>query len=65
MLVERLESADKCTRILQNDPNPVIQVLDHFIVLADRLEETRFCIIEATDMFSRLTMIAALVELWK
>lgn len=38
MLVECLEGADEGSRVLQHNPNPVVQVLDHLVVLADGLQ---------------------------
>lgn len=38
MFVECFEGSDKGSRVLENDPHPIVQVLDHLVVLADSLE---------------------------
>lgn len=38
VLVERLERPDEGSRVLQDNPHPIVQELDHLVVLADRLE---------------------------
>lgn len=36
VFVERLERSDEGPRILQDNPHPIVQELDHLVVLADR-----------------------------
>lgn len=38
VFVEGFEGTDEGTRVLQHDSHPIIQVLNHFVVLADRLK---------------------------
>lgn len=39
MLVEGFECADESARVLQHDSHSIVEVLNHFVVLADGLEE--------------------------
>jgi len=38
VFVERFEGPDEGPGILENDSHPIIQVLNHFVVLADGLK---------------------------
>lgn len=60
MLVEGFERSDESSRVLQNNPHPIVQELDHFVVLADRLEDDFVDIV--INVWKRMEMFVSLPQ---
>lgn len=52
MLVKSLKSANERSRVLQDDSNSIVDMLQHLVVLADRLKIVNKKIIYKKNMYT-------------
>lgn len=64
MFIEGFECADECATVLKDDSHPVVDELNHLVVLADRLQrqinvsDSGFSESKAQTIVSVLTILA-------